>query len=124
MKFNVFICLFLFSTGEKIKDIAVDGPGQELYKHPIYIMENRNGDIVVSDKDKKAVVVLDSLGGRRFNYSGYYSQLSPCGICTDVFRHMLVVDCVFNDSSIHVFDQDGQFLLVLLSTKECKNIQF
>lgn len=28
------------STGKKIKDIAVDGHGQELYKHPIYVTEN------------------------------------------------------------------------------------
>lgn len=112
------------STGKKIKDIAVDGHGQELYKHPIYVTENRNGDIVVSDKEKKAVVVADSLGGHRFDYSGYHSHLSPGGICTDVYRHILVVDCDFNNSSIHVLDQDGHFLLVLLSTTECKNIQF
>lgn len=37
------------STGETIRDIAVDGLGQELYKYPIYVTENRNGDVVVSD---------------------------------------------------------------------------
>lgn len=110
------------STRKKIKDIAVDGHGQKLYKHPIYVTEKRNGDIVVSDKEKKAVVVVDSLGGHRFDYSGYHSHLSPGSVCTDVCRHILVVDCDFNNSSIHVLDQD--FLLVLLSTTECKNIQF
>lgn len=112
------------STGETIRDIAVDGLGQELYKYPIYVTENRNGDVVVSDKEKKALVVVDSFGGYRFDYSGYHSQLSPGGICTDVYRHILVADCHFNNSSIHILDQDGQFLLVLLSTQECKNIQF
>lgn len=112
------------STGETIRDIAVDGLGQELYKYPIYVTENRNGDVVVSDKEKKALVVVDSFGGHRFDYLGYHSQFSPGGICTDVYRHILVADCHFNNSSIHILDQDGQFLLVLLSTQECKNIQF
>lgn len=112
------------STGETIRDIAVDWLGQELYKYPIYVTENRNGDVVVSDKEKKALVVVDSFGGHRFDYLGYHSQFSPGGICTDVYRHILVADCHFNNSSIHILDQDGKFLLVLLSTQECKNIQF
>lgn len=79
---------------------------------------------MVSDKEKKALVVVDSFGGHRFDYLGYHSQLSPGGICTDVYRHILVADCHFNNSSIHILDQDGKFLLVLLSTQECENIQF
>lgn len=97
-----------------IRDIVVDGFGQELYKYLIYVMENRNGDVVVFDKEKKVLVVVGSFGGYWFDYLGYYFQFSFGGICIDVYRYILVVDCYFNNLSIYIFDQDGKFLFVFL----------
>lgn len=45
-------------TGDEIQTIQYDYRGQEMYLHPLYITENNNGDVVVSD-NKEAVVVTD-----------------------------------------------------------------
>ena len=44
-------------TGRKIGDIELDEKGERLYRSPKYITENKmNGDIVVSDVKKRALV--------------------------------------------------------------------
>ena len=46
-------------TGRKIGDIELDEEGQRLYEYPHYITENKiNGDIVVSDERKGALVAV------------------------------------------------------------------
>lgn len=88
--------------------------GTELYCSPDYITENSNGDIVVSDSCKMAVVVTDPRGHERFYYKGHSSEsvIWPCGICTDALSRILV--CVKNTDTIHVIDKDGLFLLSFL----------
>ncbi|XP_062601843.1 uncharacterized protein LOC134263507 [Saccostrea cucullata] len=44
------------------------------------------------------------------------------GICTDILRNVLVCNSSFSDPGVHLLDQDGQFLSMLL-TKE-HNVQF
>ncbi|XP_062573977.1 uncharacterized protein LOC134235824 [Saccostrea cucullata] len=81
--------------------------------YPIFITENKNGDIWVSDRHRE-VVVMDKLGQHRFNYRGLYkSDFYPCGICTDILGQVLVCDAF--DPSIHLVDQNGQFLRHLLT---------
>ncbi|XP_056002847.1 uncharacterized protein LOC125667384 [Ostrea edulis] len=119
-------------TGRRLQVIKEGDKGQTLYELPIYITENKNGDIWISDMDKRAVVVVDKSGRHRFDYTGRQSEdssymyhsfytglqlhFSPRGICTDVLGHVLVCD-VYNDS-VHLLDQDGQFLSLLLTGEQ------
>ncbi|XP_062568068.1 uncharacterized protein LOC134230315 [Saccostrea cucullata] len=99
------------NTGEHIQTIQHDNnTGQRLYIYPIYITENRNGDVIVSDLDRNAVVVTDSRGIHRFSYTGppSGSRLYPRGICTDALSHILL--CDLDTHTIHIIDQDGLYL--------------
>ncbi|XP_062606779.1 uncharacterized protein LOC134268530, partial [Saccostrea cucullata] len=101
-------------TGKELQNIQRDNKRQELYKYPKYITENINGDICTSDYNKDAVVMVNKSGQHRFSYKGQESGLDPYGICTDVLGHILV--CVSN--AVHLLDQDGQFLSLLLTEQE------
>ncbi|XP_056003783.1 uncharacterized protein LOC125653862 [Ostrea edulis] len=126
-------------TGRELQVIEKDDKGQGLYRLPIYITENKNGDIWNSDLDKEAVVVVDKSGHHRFDYtsrqsdytgrqsedSSYMYRFSytdrqshfyPFGICTDVLGHVLVCD-IYNNS-VHLLDQHGQFLSLLLTGEQ------
>ncbi|XP_062569563.1 uncharacterized protein LOC134231598 [Saccostrea cucullata] len=99
------------STGENIQTIQHDNiTGQGLYNRPIYITENRNGDVIVSDVDRGAVVVTDRDGNYRFSYRGPPpgSGLHPWGICTDALSHILVCDYI--TESVQMLDSDGHYL--------------
>ncbi|XP_078311363.1 uncharacterized protein LOC111133287 [Crassostrea virginica] len=88
-----------------------------LYGYPWYITENNNGDVLVSDWDRGAVVVTSGEGVYRFFYTGppSGSRLRPTGICTDVMSHILVSD--YKTSTVQMLDRDGQFLSYLLTTQ-------
>lgn len=107
-------------TGDEIQTIQYDYRGQEMYLHPLYITENNNGDVVVSD-NKEAVVVTDSGGNYRFTYTGHPSgsELSPRGVCTDSLSNILIVDT--KTKTVHMINQHGQFLGYLL--KKSKEIE-
>nr|XP_022308994.1 uncharacterized protein LOC111114804 [Crassostrea virginica] len=112
-------------TGRKIRDIERDEEGQKLYIYPNYITENKmNGDIVVSDLVKDALVVVDRSGRHRFDYKGHSTDKSfrPCGVCTDVLGRILVshTGYMYDDDSeevccISLLDRDGRFLTRLLT---------
>ncbi|XP_062592783.1 uncharacterized protein LOC134254257 [Saccostrea cucullata] len=87
-----------------------------LYRRPVCITENRNGDVVVSDIDR--VVVTDRRGRHRFSYTGppSGSGLAPQGICTDVMSHILV--CDDNTNSVQMIDKDGHFLSLILTPQQ------
>ncbi|XP_062595581.1 uncharacterized protein LOC134256924 [Saccostrea cucullata] len=57
------------SEGQEIETIYND-KGRKLYKFPRYITENHNGDVIVSDLYKHAVVVTNPEGIHRFSYTG------------------------------------------------------
>ncbi|XP_061187272.1 uncharacterized protein LOC133195445 [Saccostrea echinata] len=106
------------NTGEHIQTIQHNNnTGQGLYRVPIYITENRNGDVIVSDWDRDAVVVTDQGGKHRFSYTGppSGSRLSPSGICTDALSHILV--CDDNTNTVQMIDKDGQFLSLILTSQ-------
>ncbi|XP_061171149.1 uncharacterized protein LOC133180698 [Saccostrea echinata] len=98
------------NTGQHIQTIQRDNTGQGLYSRPRYITENRNGDVIVSDYDRGAVVVTDRVGRHRFSYTGppSGSGLVPRGICTDALSHILV--CDYRTNTVQMIDKDGQFL--------------
>nr|XP_022337266.1 uncharacterized protein LOC111133296 isoform X3 [Crassostrea virginica] len=87
-----------------------------LYEKPWYITENNNGDVLVSDFDRHAVVVTSGEGVHRFSYTGPPSGsglFRPRGICTDVMSHILVSD--LNNDTVQMLDRDGQFLSYILT---------
>ncbi|XP_062618281.1 uncharacterized protein LOC134279882 [Saccostrea cucullata] len=97
------------STGENIQTIQHDNiTGQGLYIQPLYITENRNGDVIVTDYLR--VVVTDRDGNYRFSYTGppSGSRLLPCGICTDALSHILVCDWI--TESVQMLDSEGHYL--------------
>ncbi|XP_052679418.1 uncharacterized protein LOC128160175 [Crassostrea angulata] len=100
-------------TGTEIKNIQRDNKGKGLYNKPHYITENINGDVCVSDYYKYAVVTVDKSGQHRFSYTGQGSGILPFGLCTDVLGHILVCDGI--SETVHLLDQDGQFLSLLLT---------
>ncbi|XP_062578319.1 uncharacterized protein LOC134240245 [Saccostrea cucullata] len=96
-------------TGESIQTIQHDNiTGKRLYSDPIYITENRNGDVIVSDWG--CVVVTDRGGKHRFSYKGHPSgaELCPLGICTDALSHILLCDYI--TESVQILDRNGEFL--------------
>ncbi|XP_062594055.1 tripartite motif-containing protein 2-like [Saccostrea cucullata] len=102
-------------TGKELQNIQRDNKGQELYIAPHYITENINGDICTSDHGR-AVVVVNKSGQHRFSYTGQKSGFCPFGICTDVLGHILV--CDHYSDTVHLLDQDGQFLSLLLTHQQ------
>ena len=108
-------------TGRKIMDIEFDEEGQRLYEWPKYITENKiNGDIVVSDEEKCALVVVDKKGRHRFNYTGQSTGRSfePHGVCIDREGHILVTHKDWHTKDrfvvVSLLDKDGRFLSQLL----------
>ncbi|XP_078311334.1 uncharacterized protein LOC144617791 isoform X2 [Crassostrea virginica] len=100
-----------------------DNTPHTLYKEPLFITENNNGDVLVSDR--LAVVVTSGEGVHRFSYTGpppsgselFYpseSGLWPRGICTDVMSHILVSDLIY-PGTVQMLDRDGQFLSYVLT---------
>lgn len=94
--------------------IQPDNSKQNLLQEPLYITENNNGDIVISDYRLDVVFVTDNGGRHRFSYTGPPSEraIMPRGICTDVLSHILV--CDYNTNSVQMIDKDGQFLSKIL----------
>ena len=113
-------------TGKKIGDIEFDEKGRRLYRYPKHITENRiNGDIVVSDGYKGAIVVVDRSGRHRFDYTGHSTDKSFCphSVCTDLLGRILVSHSSTDDDGndvcyISLLDQDGRFITRLLTEPE------
>ncbi|XP_052692431.1 uncharacterized protein LOC128170710 [Crassostrea angulata] len=109
-------------SGQLTQTIQNNNTGQGLYRIPLYITENNNGDVVVSDYSvisvSGAVVVTERGGRHRFSYTGHPSgsRLLPCGICTDPLSHILV--CDGRTKTVQMINKDGQFLSHLLTTSQ------
>lgn len=110
-------------SGERLNQIILDDNGEQIYDEIIFITENKNGDIIVSDTGRKAVVGVDKTGRLLFNYTGLsQSTFHPRGICVDTLGNILACD-VSSNQNIHLLDQDGKFLTYLL-TKDQQSFGF
>ncbi|XP_061179921.1 E3 ubiquitin-protein ligase TRIM71-like [Saccostrea echinata] len=107
--------------GSEIRKMEFDRE-KRIFRNAVFVAENRNFDICVSDEDKHSVVVMDKLGKLQFVYkgnikTGKYQSFNPRGISTDSQCNILVSD--YLNYTIHVIDQHGSFLSYLLR-KEVK----
>ncbi|XP_078328801.1 uncharacterized protein LOC144623836 [Crassostrea virginica] len=109
---NKIICY----QGQNIKqEISKDGQGHPIFKvgdNPLYMSENNNGDVCVSDLNADTVVVVDNKGRVRFRYKGTPARtkksFAPGDIVTDALSQIIVADILNN--CLHILDQNGQFL--------------
>ncbi|XP_061177424.1 uncharacterized protein LOC133186205 [Saccostrea echinata] len=122
--------------GKKLLDFQKNDKEKDLYSSVKYITENINGDICTTDFDASKILVVTSSGQYRFSYSGSSNDyvFHPCGICTDVLGNILVcngcsesleksliVDPFKSEFGIHLLDQDGRFLSLLLKHPSSPN---
>nr|XP_011454001.2 uncharacterized protein LOC105346916 [Crassostrea gigas] len=100
------------STGTVLQEIQYDSQCQPLYKQAVYITENVNGDIIVTDWKKKVVIAVDRLGIFRYSYSEKDSDFKPSSVATDSVGHVIVTE--FPRHKIHILDRDGRFLRYII----------
>nr|XP_022312329.1 uncharacterized protein LOC111117483 [Crassostrea virginica] len=102
--------------GQNMKEgICNDGRGNPVFKDGDYLLfmsENNNGDVCVSDTNDDTVVVVDKTGRVRFRYDGTPAKreesFGPRGIVTDALSQIIVTD--IENNCLHILDQNGQFL--------------
>ncbi|XP_052697512.1 uncharacterized protein LOC128175725 [Crassostrea angulata] len=107
------------STGTVLQEIQYDSQCQPLYKNATYITENVNGDIIVTDWEKKAVIAVDKFGIFRYSYSGKDSKFKASSVATDFFGHVIVTENP--RKKIHMLDRDGRFLRYIIPEGGIKN---
>ncbi|XP_062609952.1 uncharacterized protein LOC134271758 [Saccostrea cucullata] len=97
------------------QEIRFDNAEQALYSCPLFIEENKNLDIIVSDSGEK-IIVVDRLGKLRFIYDGnlqsqMYKTFTPRGVTTNSICQILIADP--SNQVIHIIDENGQFLMYI-----------
>lgn len=103
-----------YEGSKAIQEIQYKNQNIALYSNPLFICENTNFDICVSDWDQSSVVVVDSSGEFMFAYIGnrelrrYKNKFSPRGLACDALQHILVSD--FLNNIIHIVNHNGHFL--------------
>lgn len=96
-----------FNSDWSEKDDIHRNKGVNIFQYPAYLAKNTNGDLCVSDNNKR-VVVVDKDNKFRFMYPRLYRNgFTPYGISTDSKGCILIVDS--SSSSIHIINQDGDF---------------
>lgn len=107
------------STGTVLQSIQYDSYGQRLYRSPTYIAENVNGDVIVTDWKKNAVIAVNRLGIYRYSFSWKEGESFVCSVATDLVGHVLVTD--YLGIEIRILDRDGRFLRYIVLEDDIKN---
>ncbi|XP_062573684.1 uncharacterized protein LOC134235566 [Saccostrea cucullata] len=93
--------------------------GENSLCKPLYMTENYNGDIIVSDAGKRAVIGVKK-DKEIFQYKRKSAwKIFPTGVCTDKSGCILV--CIYedNESNIHLLSKNGEFLKKMLRKEDC-----
>lgn len=97
------------------KEIDKDKHGNPIFRDGHYSLdmaENNNGDICVTDRNAKIVIVLNLTGCVRFRYDCMDAErikpFHPRCILTDIMNQIIVTDS--NNDCLHILDQNGSFL--------------
>lgn len=99
-----------FNTDWKEKDDihrykAEERESKNIFRYPAYLVKNTNGDLCVSDNNKR-VIVVNKDNEVRFKYKGSdQNGFTPYGISTDRWGCILIVDS--SSSCIHIINQEG-----------------
>ncbi|KAJ8307401.1 hypothetical protein KUTeg_015485 [Tegillarca granosa] len=119
-KINKGKLICLADTG--ISTIQYDADDKSvLFQNPLRVCSNRNGDLIVLQKNKM-IIVIDSCRRKRFRYDGSFKgqdkkvkdlkdDYDPWDVVTDKYGHILISDN--NNSCVHVLDKDGKFLKLI-----------
>lgn len=107
------------STGTVLQSIQYDSYGQPLYESPKYIAENVNGDVIVTDWKKNAVIAVNRLGIYRYSFLWKEGKSFVCSVATDLVSHVLVTD--FLGIKMCILDRDGRFLRYIILEDGLKN---
>lgn len=89
--------------------IAEKNEGRNIFRYPAYLVENINGNLCVSDNNKR-VIGVDTCNDNkiRFTYTGDgHKGFTPYGISTDSAGRIFIVDST--KSCIHIINQKGKF---------------
>ncbi|KAJ8316048.1 hypothetical protein KUTeg_006062 [Tegillarca granosa] len=105
------------NSGQHIRTIQHDTlDNKQLFVNPRFICTNINGDIIVSD-NKDKVVAVNKSGTKRFIYDGKERKLQesfdPWYVVTDKYGNIMIAD--YNNSVVHVLNQDGKFMKYLIT---------
>jgi hypothetical protein len=106
------------STGTILQEIQYDSQGRPLYGVAVYITENINADVIITDVMKCAVIAVDIYGIFRFSYLGQDDQFHATAVTTDPSGHVIVTDSL--GDKIHMLDSDGRFLRYIIPDQGIK----
>nr|XP_034334833.1 uncharacterized protein LOC117691992 [Crassostrea gigas] len=105
----------VFADGKLKQQFQFDDIRKPLFsisRNSMYICENGNGDICVSDWNACSVIVMNKSGEYRFRYTGCLSrsfkEFYPHGIATDSYFRILIADR--DNNCVHVTDRNGKFV--------------
>lgn len=107
------------STGTVLQSIQYDSNGQPLYESPVYIAENVNGDVIVTDWNKNAIIAVNRLGIYRYSFSWKEGKSFICSVATDLVGHVLITD--FLGIKICILDRNGRFLRYIVLEDDINN---
>lgn len=91
----------------------------KLLTSPWFLSVNINGNICVSDQFESQVQAFDEKGTLLYSYGGCQPQpFVPTGICNDLLGHVLVCNCHIFNPSVHLLDENGMFLKMIVYDRE------
>ncbi|XP_061188070.1 uncharacterized protein LOC133196156 [Saccostrea echinata] len=101
----------LFKSFKKVKNIEFH-ESQSLFHDPRFIVENKNGDLCVTDTAKKSLIVVQKSGKFRFTYKRDLPshKFNPQNICADSAGLLLLLNLSQLTANIHIINHDGQYI--------------
>lgn len=88
-----------------------------LFDNVLFICENKNGDIGVTERNKSCTIVVKKNGQKRFKYTGHlrsssFTEFEFAGIGSDSRCNFVISDP--KNYTLHVVDCQGKFLFYVL----------